>query len=276
MKNVLYNKESDFLKTAWGAVIISFAFVIVGVLTLIFVPAQEENAPTVVISEYVQPESIFATEANYTDMCIEPLPSVWVGKESFNTITIGDGFSSNSSIDKSLELYRNPSTRAAVEWFYLRVTGNREVTMAILEAADKENIPLSLAFSLAYTESRYNRRAVNSNVNGSVDRGLFQLNNRSFPRLAEKDFFEPSVSARYGMSHLRFCMNIAGNDLTALAMYNAGVTRVRNDNTPKTTLAYVNKIVNYRTGLEAAFAEEVLSFCATPVLGESLSMLAKK
>ena len=90
---------------------------------------------------------------------------------------------SGSGADKGLELYRDMSTRTAVEWFYLRITGNREITNMILENADREDIPLSLAFALAYTESRYNTNALNYNVNGSVDRGLFQLNNRSFPHL---------------------------------------------------------------------------------------------
>ncbi|UKI53636.1 MAG: transglycosylase SLT domain-containing protein [Treponema sp.] len=61
--------------------------------------------------------------------------------------------------------------------------------MAILEEAEKNDIPLSLAFALAYTESHYNVNAVNKNRNSSIDRGLFQLNNRSFPQLKEEDFF---------------------------------------------------------------------------------------
>ena len=57
--------------------------------------------------------------------------------------------------DMGLILYRQPQTRAAVEGFYYQVTGNRETAIAILDAAETYNIPLSLAFSIAYAESRF-------------------------------------------------------------------------------------------------------------------------
>ena len=52
-------------------------------------------------------------------------------------------------------------------------------------------------------------------------------------------------------------MNVAGNEVTALAMYNAGTTKVRSNNTPQSTLVYVGKIVAYREKLDRLFAEEV-------------------
>lgn len=162
--------------------------------------------------------------------------------------------------DAGLELYRSVHSRAAVEWFYTSVTGSRDVACAVLEAADRNDIPLSLAFSLAYTESRYKVNAVNKNRNASIDRGLFQLNNRSFPALVEGDFFDPYVSAKYGMSHLRHCLDTAGNEVSALAMYNAGTNRVRNDATPQVTLNYVSNIISYRQGLDELFDSEVVQF----------------
>lgn len=75
----------------------------------------------------------------------------------FNNLIEEAGFSAAKikTGDAGLSLYRQPNSRAAVEWFYLHVTGNRETAMAILEEAEKNDIPLSLAFALAYTESRY-------------------------------------------------------------------------------------------------------------------------
>jgi len=143
------------------------------------------------------------------------------------------------------------------------VTGDRDVAMAILTAADKNDIPLSLAFALAYTESRYNVRAVNYNTNSTIDRGLFQLNSASFPQLAEADFFTPSVSAKYGMSHLRFCLNVAGNEVSALAMYNAGTNKVRANSTPQSTLNYIGHIMLYKQMLEKLFSDEVLAYYDT-------------
>mgnify|MGYP000910267820 CR=1 FL=1 len=183
----------------------------------------------------------------------------------FGTLLEEVGYSASTvhKGDEGLALYRQPSSKAAVEWFYLHVTGDRDVAMAILGAADKNDIPLSLAFALAYTESRYNVRAVNYNSNTSIDRGLFQLNSSSFPQLSEADFFTPSVSAKYGMSHLRFCLNVAGNEVSALAMYNAGTNKVRSNSTPQSTLNYIGRIMVYKQMLEKLFSDEVLAYYDT-------------
>ncbi len=177
--------------------------------------------------------------------------------DSFGSLVADYGKAS----DAGLELYRSAHTRTTVEWFYTNVTGSRDVALAILQEADKNNIPLSLAFALAYTESRYKVRAVNRNTNSSIDRGIFQLNNKSFPALVETDFFDPYISAKYGMSHLRYCLDTAGNEVSALAMYNAGTNRVRNNGTPQMTLNYISNIQNYRRGLDSLFEDEVVRNC---------------
>lgn len=169
----------------------------------------------------------------------------------------------DKSKDNGLSLYRQDFTRNSVEWFYFQITGNRDVTLAILNEADKNDIPLSLAFALAYTESRYNVKAVNKNSNNTIDRGLFQLNSNSFPKLTEADFFDPFISAKYGMSHLKFCISTAGNEVSALAMYNAGTTKVKSNRTPQVTLNYIGKIMSYQKTLENLFTEEVVSYYET-------------
>ncbi|MCF0242072.1 MAG: transglycosylase SLT domain-containing protein [Treponema sp.] len=183
---------------------------------------------------------------------------------------------SDANLDNGLKLYREPDSRAAVEWFYIHVTGKRDVALSILEEAEKNDIPLSLAFSLAYTESRYNSKAVNKNSNESIDRGLFQLNSNSFPSLSEEDFFNPAVSAKFGMSHLKFCLNTAGNEVSGLAMYNAGTNKVRSNKTPQSTLNYVGKIINYQDTLDKLFEDEVASYFENRLSsGVSVAMAAK-
>lgn len=181
--------------------------------------------------------------------------------------------------DLGLSFYRQPVSRSAVEWFYSNVTGDRATALAILEAANKNNISISLAFALAYTESRFNVKAVNAaNKNKTIDRGLFQLNSNSFPKLKEAEFFDPVVSANYGMSHLKFCMELAGNDVTALAMYNAGTNKVRANKTPQSTLLYVGKIKAFQSKLDQLFLDEVVSYYAAPskkINGMSVAMAGK-
>ncbi|MBP5576356.1 MAG: lytic transglycosylase domain-containing protein [Treponema sp.] len=162
--------------------------------------------------------------------------------------------------DLGLILYRQPQTRAAVEGFYYQVTGDRETAIAILDAAETYNIPLSLAFSIAYAESRFKPYASHVNKNGSIDRGLFQLNSNAFPTLTEEEFFDPKISAQKGLKHLNYFLRTAGNEVTALAMYNAGAGKVRSNNTPHSTLDYVAAINSYRSAIDESFAKDVLVF----------------
>lgn len=76
----------------------------------------------------------------------------------------------------------------------------------------------------------------------------------------------------YGMKHLRYCLDIAGNELTALAIYNAGTYRVKNHDTPEQTLKYVAKISRYKKNLDNQFSTEVLAFYDSGAKSKALAM----
>jgi len=158
--------------------------------------------------------------------------------------------------DYGLALFRIESYRDRVVEFYARETGSDRIAGLILKYADENDIPLALAFSLAWAESGYNVRAVNRN-SSSVDRGLFQLNDRSFPDLAEEEFFDPEKNARLGLGYLRQCLNAGETEIVALAMYNAGRARVSGRGTPLMTLEYISRILEHRENLEVRFS----AFC---------------
>jgi hypothetical protein len=149
-------------------------------------------------------------------------------------------------------LYRDPQTRSRIVSFYADFTGSQRIAEIILEEAYIHEVPFSLAVSLAYVESSFNPRAVNVNYS-SVDRGLFQLNNRSFPRLSEQEFFDPQTNAEEGITYLQWCLEHGENEIAALAMYNAGVRRVRERGAPKMTLDHIAKILTYRSKIEERF-----------------------
>lgn len=227
-------------------------------LIYFFVPQnsnQQETTIPVNIAEIVEENSEDETfsedlSEDYNDFLSE------VSFEAFNKLP-----------DKGLVLYRQSMSKVAVERFYTGITGNKDVTKAILLEADRNSIPLSLAFALAYTESRYKVTAVNHNTNGTIDRGLFQLNSSSFPTLSEADFFDPYVSAKYGMAHLKHDLKMAGNnEVSALAMYNAGAGSVRSNRTPQITLNYIGKIISYQKKLDDLFYEDVVSFYETSIV----------
>ncbi|MBE6350276.1 MAG: lytic transglycosylase [Spirochaetaceae bacterium] len=250
----------------WGIFAFCLLFICASFACLVFFPSQSENNN--VISDVTSLESQelpVITESEKLGETLLTNNSIYgidiaFGKKSSEIFLDSNVEDFSNSVDIGLELYRSVHSRAAVEWFYTNITGSRDVACAVLEAADKNDIPVSLAFALAHTESRYKITAVNKNTNSSIDRGIFQLNNKSFPALTEEDFFNPYISAKYGMSHLRHCLNTAGNEVSALAMYNAGTNRVRNNETPQVTLNYVSKIFNYRQNLEDLFNTEVVLF----------------
>jgi soluble lytic murein transglycosylase-like protein len=173
------------------------------------------------------------------------------------------GFSSNKNADSVLEAYRNEITRDEVVAFFEKITNSRELAAVVLANAAVFDISPALAFSLCWEESRYNPRAVNKeNRNLTIDRGLFQLNSASFPDREEEDFFNPSINAWYGLSHLRWCLENAGTEVAGLAMYNAGTGRVRSGGTPKNTLDYISRILKRQQKIEEVFFSETLKLVA--------------
>jgi hypothetical protein len=156
--------------------------------------------------------------------------------------------------DLIVVFYHDLATRGMVEDYFGTLTGSPEIARTVLVNAAAFNIPPALAFAVCWEESRFNPAAVNrKNRNASIDRGLFQLNDKSFPNVKHSDFFDPEINAYYGMSHLRWCLNSGGTEIAALAMYNAGTNRVRNLGTPKNTLDYIHRVLEYRQKLENAF-----------------------
>jgi soluble lytic murein transglycosylase-like protein len=160
--------------------------------------------------------------------------------------------------DIILTLYRDQASKESVIAFFEAITHSRQIAEVILKYADEFEVEPSLVFALAWEESQYNPRAVNKNK-ASIDRGLFQLNSKSFPSLNVEDFYNPDLNARYGIAHLRWCLDLAGSEVAGLAMYNAGTTRVRSDSTPKSTLDYISRIQNFQAGIEQLFQQELAS-----------------
>ena len=164
-------------------------------------------------------------------------------------------FAANEIIpDPVLEYFRNQEYTEWVIDFFTGVCSNREIARAILKNADLFDVPPALAFALCWEESRFVPRAINSaNRDGSIDRGLFQLNNRSFPFLEITTFYNIESNAYYGIGHLRHCLNTGGSEISALAMYNAGTGRVRATGAPHVTLNYISRIQENRQKIESRF-----------------------
>jgi len=62
------------------------------------------------------------------------------------------------------------------------------------------------------------------------------------------------------MGHLRYCLDVGGSEIAALAMYNAGTNRVNSSGTPRSTLDYVSRIMENRWKIEDLFWEQEVLF----------------
>jgi len=171
--------------------------------------------------------------------------------------------------DPVLKYYRNEEYREWVIDFFTGFCSSYDVAKAILSNADEFDVPAALAFALSWEESKFDPRAVNRrNRDGSVDRGLFQLNSRSFPELELTDFYGISSNARYGISHLRHCLEAGGSEVSALAMYNAGTGKVTSTGAPKVTLDYISRILENRSKIESRFHTKLIEEEETRIIDE--------
>jgi len=148
-----------------------------------------------------------------------------------------------------LNLYRNPHFQPLVLEFYTRVTENREVAVAILQTCDDLALPPSLAFALAWNESQFDPKAINRNAS-SVDRGLFQLNSKTFSRFSSKTIYDPAENAKLGLGYYKSILDKLKTPEKALGYYNAGIGMLTNRALPQRTQAYIVRILEAQKNLD--------------------------
>lgn len=154
--------------------------------------------------------------------------------------------------------YQDDATRREVLAFFASLTKSEAIAKAILDNAVRHEVPAGLAFAIAYEESKFNPRAKNENPN-STDRGLFQLNSLTFPDMTEVQAFDPRYNAQEGVKYFKHVLDISGNEVSALAMYNAGRTRVSKTGAPVTTLGYISRVLNYEKNIDSLFTAKVVA-----------------
>jgi hypothetical protein len=183
------------------------------------------------------------------------------------------GIEDENKIDAVADYYRNSGTKKSVVAFFAGLTQSEIIAVAILENAVAHKVSAGLAFAIAYEESKFNPKAYNVN-DTTVDRGLFQLNSSTFPKMTDKEAFDPALNAREGIKYFRHILDVSGNEVSALAMYNAGRTRVSQKGAPVTTLDYISRILNYEKNITSLFTAKVIA--KTSMLGKIRLGLAKQ
>jgi len=109
-------------------------------------------------------------------------------------------------------------------------------------------------------ESNFNVFAINYNTDDegivtSIDRGLFQLNNGSFPDLLEEDFYNIKINIYNGINYLKHCLDTFDSYSQAISAYNGGSKRVIANELAyeKATYDYVSDVIDYYAQLDKEF-----------------------
>ena len=116
--------------------------------------------------------------------------------------------------------------------------------LSIQKISKSYGIETTLLLAIMRIESGFNPRAINHNKNGSIDRGLCQLNSNTFPNLKVKDFYNAEVNIKHGVGFLDWCLKKSKkNTVKALAFYNAGIGAVKKQKVGERTLNYINLVM---------------------------------
>jgi soluble lytic murein transglycosylase-like protein len=97
----------------------------------------------------------------------------------------------------------------------------------IRELAKEYGVPGNIAVALAASESGGCADAVNYNADGSVDKGLFQLNNRGLGAdYPDEDLFNPRKNTQIALSNFAVFMEKYKDDKVAVIAFKIGFSAV--------------------------------------------------
>jgi len=150
------------------------------------------------------------------------------------------------------EIIQNKGIKKFIS-FFDEYTNDTQITTIILSEALKQDVPIMLAFALAWGESKFNPTAKSGlNTNGSRDWGLFQLNDKIY-KWSKADFFNINKNTATGIKHLAECISKTENAYLGLASYNAGIYRIKTGSIPQSTNNHITEILEYEDKLNKAF-----------------------
>ncbi|WP_366924033.1 transglycosylase SLT domain-containing protein [Metallumcola ferriviriculae] len=149
--------------------------------------------------------------------------------------------SQHQLIDISGEIKRvilaKRTAREEVKIFAEKYNTTPDIIQLINEKAKKYALPKEMVYNLIETESKFRPEAVNNqNTNGTVDRGLMQINSRYAPWFAQKVgidnfnykmLFQPEINLEIGMWYLKSMYNRYHNWHAVLTAYNKGPTGMK-------------------------------------------------
>jgi soluble lytic murein transglycosylase-like protein len=168
-----------------------------------------------------------------------------------SAISRGNGIVQMMDLEEiNLNLWIENNLDDSIRFYTEHVTKDSQISRAIIENSIKNDLPINLAFSVAFKESKYKRDAYNDNGK-SKDRGLFQLNDSYRQDWTIEDFYNIDKNSYEGTRYLSEMIHLNNENIEkALYCYNAGPTKVRRDGIiPAGTVKYAAEILEYEKNL---------------------------
>jgi Transglycosylase SLT domain len=150
-----------------------------------------------------------------------------------------------------LNIWIEDNMEKSILFYTEEMTNDSRISRAIVTNSIKNGIPVNLAFSVAFKESKFKKDAYNDNGK-SKDRGLFQLNDSYRQEWSIEDFYNIDKNSHEGTRYLKEMIVLNKNDIQkALYCYNAGPTKVRKYGIiPEKTKVYATEILELENNLD--------------------------
>ena len=116
-------------------------------------------------------------------------------------LTFLAGFSYKEFLQKILEQKIDIKKTAEAE--EIRTLSKEEIIDLMKKYGEQYGIDWRLALAVAKCESNLNPKALNINIDGSRDRGLFQINSKYHYTVSDQEAFDPEFSIKFFYEKVR-------------------------------------------------------------------------
>ena len=173
----------------------------------------------------------------------------------YKVIPVNKAYLTKMDVNHTIQEFKNKEN---VVQFYSKFTRSEKIAKTIIQESLRHQVPVHIAISLAWKESRFTPNAVGRpNKMGTRDWGLFQLNDGHRSDWTREEFFNIEKNTRHALSYLSYCVKEMGNLKLGLAAYNAGIHGVRSQGVPASTQQYIKEIFVYESILDLALNQFV-------------------
>jgi soluble lytic murein transglycosylase-like protein len=193
---------------------------------------------------------VILIKTNNTAEAAEPVKIIEKQVEIVEIPSKIEYYTSTELNEEVIRIIEGGGTQQIVDFFTLYTRDNK-ITIAIIEEAIRQKVPITAAFALAWGESRFKPKLVNRNGGHSSDWGLFQLND-SYRNWTKDEFFDVEKNTKEGLSYFSKCLVAFDYDLIlSIAGYNKGLESIQKKrHVVYITLVHINNIIEFDRMLE--------------------------